>query len=73
MALAGLFTAFSTLGLDSLIARNVVQDPSSRDAVLGTALTLRVVAGVCKIAWITRPDEAITRLVVALVSVGIVA
>ena len=79
MALAGLFTAFATLGLDGLIVRNVVQDPSSRDTVLGTALTLRLAAGLVTItliqgvAWLVRPDEATTRLVVALVSVGIVA
>ena len=39
----GLFIALSTLGLDGVIVRELVKDQSKRDALLGTAFTLKLI------------------------------
>lgn len=38
-----LFTAFATLGLDSIVVRELVKDDSQRDVLLGTSFTLKLV------------------------------
>lgn len=42
LSFASMFTIFSTLGLDSLIVRELVRNKYSRDAILGTAIYLRI-------------------------------
>jgi len=74
IALASIFSALSTLGLDGLIVRDVVRKPAARGEILGTALVLRLGAGMITImliqvmAWIARPDDTVVRVVVAFVS-----
>lgn len=41
-----LFTAIATLGLDSIVVRELVKDPSQRDVLLGTAFTLKLIGAV---------------------------
>lgn len=41
LSFVGLFGAFSKLGLDGIIVRNIVSDPEERDKVIGTSLGLR--------------------------------
>lgn len=38
-----LFTAFATLGLDSIVVRELVKDDSQRDVLLGTSFVLKLV------------------------------
>lgn len=38
-----LFTAFATLGLDSIVVRELVKDDSQRDVLLGTSFALKLV------------------------------
>src|SRR6056297_4280649 len=45
MSFVALFGAFAKLGLDGIVVRNAVQDPDSRDELLGTAFGLRVIGG----------------------------
>lgn len=40
---AGLFTAIATLGLDSIIIRELVKDESKRDILLGTSFILKII------------------------------
>ncbi|MDP3051062.1 MAG: oligosaccharide flippase family protein, partial [Eubacteriales bacterium] len=42
IAIVGLFSAFSKLGLDGIVVRNIVRDPSSKDEILGTACVLKI-------------------------------
>ncbi|MDQ2179824.1 flippase [Marinifilum sp. D714] len=42
ISFVALFGAFSKLGLDNIIVRNLVQDNSKRDLVLGTSLVMRL-------------------------------
>ena len=39
----GLFMAIATLGLDGIVVRELVKDQSKRDALLGTAFTLKLI------------------------------
>jgi O-antigen/teichoic acid export membrane protein len=41
MSFVGLFGAFSKLGLDSIIVRNLVRAPDEKNEILGTSLVLR--------------------------------
>ena len=42
----GLFTAIATLGLDSIVVRELVKDESRRDEIIGTAFWLKVMGAV---------------------------
>ena len=42
---ASIFTVISTLGLDSILARDLVRNPKSSNKVLGTAATLQAMCG----------------------------
>ncbi len=41
----GLFMAFSTLGLDSIVVRELVKNEQSKDVLLGTAFILKLIGG----------------------------
>ncbi|MGE4511215.1 MAG: flippase [Sulfurimonadaceae bacterium] len=42
----GLFTAIATLGLDGIVMRELVKDPSRRDELIGTAFWLKLVGAI---------------------------
>lgn len=42
----GLFSALATLGLDSIVVRNIVQNIEERNKLLGTAFILKLVGGI---------------------------
>lgn len=44
MSFVGLFLAFSTLGLDSIVVRELVKSPSDQKIILGTAFRLKIMA-----------------------------
>jgi PST family polysaccharide transporter len=73
-ALVGLLSAFSTLGLESILLRDLVREPARRGEMLGTAMALRLVgAGACTllavaVVVVMRPGDATARTVVALVA-----
>ena len=46
MAFAALFGAFATLGLDSVVVRELIRGELDAGAILGTAATLRLAAGI---------------------------
>ncbi len=60
---AALFSPLARLGLDQIVVRDIVRDPASRDAILGTAFALKAVAGAALVPVITiaavlaRPDD----------------
>nr|WP_269781397.1 flippase [Photobacterium phosphoreum] len=47
-----LFVAFSTLGLDGIIIRELVKDESKRDKLLGTGFILKIVASILVVIFI---------------------
>lgn len=72
------FSAFCTLGINSLLVKELVDHPDEEGRVLGTALMLRAISSVLSaitivaIVCVIDRDEPNTILVVALCSVGMV-
>jgi O-antigen/teichoic acid export membrane protein len=73
LSFVGLFTAVTTLGLDGIVIRNLSSRKWNEGEVMGTAFTLRMVAGVLTMGAVTATifsvnDEWITQLAVLVVS-----
>ena len=76
LSFAGLFTVFATLGLDSIVVRNIVRQPAEKDEILGTTFGLRLMGG-CFVVFLAvtavslvRPGEGMTKLLVAIIAAG---
>jgi O-antigen/teichoic acid export membrane protein len=71
-----IFSVFATLGLDSIVVRNIVRDASCRDEVLGSALTLKLTGGLVTFLlslatiFFIRPGEDLTHWLVAIIATG---
>jgi len=67
-----LFAALATMGLDNIVVRNIVRDPSCRDETLGTAFVLKFLGGVATLfltlatILILRPDDSLTHWLVVI-------
>ena len=78
IAFTAIFSAFSTLGLDSIVVRELVRAPSLRDELLGTAFALKVAGGlVCLVVTAVaigyaRPAEPLTAALVFISAGGFV-
>jgi len=75
IAFAGLFGVFSTLGLNTILVRELVKQPERRDEIIGTALSMMLISGfifclasICSIYFI-RPDDHLSLLLVSILSV----
>lgn len=75
IAFVALFAAFSTLGLDSFVVRDIVRDPASRNETLGSAFVLKllgsaatILASVAAIVMMRRDDTLVWVLVAITVS-----
>lgn len=71
-----LFSSIGQLGLDAVVVRNIVRDPSSRDQALGSAFLLKLVGGAAALVLILatiftiRPDDRLTQTLVAISGLG---
>ncbi len=78
VAYVSLFSVLATLGLDTLVVRDLVRDPARRDEILGTAFGLRLVGAVvaCLAAAaaisVQRPADELVRLIVLLLATGLI-
>jgi polysaccharide transporter, PST family len=78
MSFVILFTTISTLGLSSIVVRDLVTSPKSTHQILGTTLVLRLVGGLiaCFLAigamMFIRPGDSLTGVLVALSAAGLV-
>jgi PST family polysaccharide transporter len=77
-AFVALFSTLSTLGLDAIVVRSIVQEPDNKANILGTTFLLKLLGGLLSILLsvgfisVVRPDDKITiNLVAILASVGI--
>jgi O-antigen/teichoic acid export membrane protein len=73
LSFVGLFTAISTLGLDNIVIRNLSSEEWAEGEVMGTAFTLRMVAGVLTMGAVGATvlsvnDDWTTQLAVLVVS-----
>ena len=53
ISFASIFATISTLGLDNLLIRELVKEPDKRDALLGSAFTLKIIGAIISFALIT--------------------
>ncbi len=70
-----LFWAFSTLGMDSILVRELVRSPEKRDALLGTTLVLRGFSSLVMLGLIggilqVTESDAVVRVSVLIIAFG---
>ena len=76
-AFAGLFGSVATLGLDSLVIREMVKDPTRQDELLGTAFILKLIAGIATLIFIisaitiVKPGEYQTIWIVSIIAANV--
>jgi len=75
-AFAGLFGSFATLGLDSILIRELVSHPKRQHELMGSAFVMKLIAGVVAMSiailaiFFVRPNEVDVLTMVAIVSAG---
>ena len=78
IAFVALFAPLATLGLDNIVVRTIVRDPSHKEETLGTAFMLKAMGGILMpvIAVISisllRPGDDLARWLVGITAAGIV-
>ncbi|MFZ2844437.1 flippase [Psychrobacter sp.] len=70
-----LFTAVATLGLDSIVVRELVRDESQRDVLLGTSFTLKLIGSICilPLLWVAvqfTSNDSYTNLLIFIIASG---
>ena len=77
-AFGGLFGSLATLGLDSIVVRELVKHPERHDELMGSAFRLKLLGGVVALALsliaiaVVKPGETFTMVLVACTSVGFI-
>jgi PST family polysaccharide transporter len=78
LAFAGLFGAFAALGLDSIVVRDIVSNPTNKDEVLGTAFALKLIGGggswlmALGAIFIMRPGDRLAHSIVGIAAAGLI-
>lgn len=78
LAFVALFSAFATLGLDNIVVRDIVRDPSCKDEILGTAFILKLIGGGSALLLATfgilllRPNDSLAIWLVGIIATGMV-
>ncbi len=78
VAFVSLFGTLATLGLDSIIVRDIVREPSCKDEILGTAFVLKLISGIATLLLtigtisLLRPNDNLTRWLVAIMAAGLI-
>jgi len=74
LAFVALFTAVANLGFNSIVVRDLVQDPSKIETTMGTAFVLSVLGGLSALCLsmltisYARPDDVLAKFIVVLLS-----
>jgi O-antigen/teichoic acid export membrane protein len=78
MAIVALFSAISSMGLNSVVVRDLISAPDSANSTLGTAFALQTVGGVVALALAAgavitlRPDDDVAKLMVVILGMSLV-
>jgi O-antigen/teichoic acid export membrane protein len=78
IALVSMFSTFATLGLDSIVVRNLVRHPGETDKILGTTFALRVLSGsvafflIIGTTLVLSPKDVLTQWLVGITSAGMI-
>lgn len=76
LALAMIFSTLASLGLDGIVIRDIVKDPSSRDETLGTAFVMKLGAGIISVlvtagtVYLLKPGNTLVFWMVVLTAAG---
>jgi polysaccharide transporter, PST family len=76
MAFVGLFAPLASLGLDSIVVREIVREPLRKNEILGTAFGLKLLSGLLTICVTTatiiilRPGDILSRWLVGIMATG---
>ena len=76
MAFVALFSPISTLGLNAVVIRYIVSNPSERDKIIGTTFWLKIIGGIASLllaiscVYLFRNDDNLTILLVAILATG---
>jgi O-antigen/teichoic acid export membrane protein len=73
ISFASIFATISTLGLDNLLIRELVKEPDKRDALLGSAFTLKIIGAIISFALIAiallfSNDSAYTVILILIIA-----
>jgi len=77
-AIVMIVAPIAMLGLDDISIRHMLQDPTSRDEVLGTSFVMMIVGGVAAfslalaIIYLARPEDLLARWLVGIIAAGTV-
>jgi O-antigen/teichoic acid export membrane protein len=78
LAFVALFSSLASLGLDGIVVRDIVREPSSRDETLGSAFVLKFVGGIATLLLtvasiaLLRPADGLTLWLVGITAAGTV-
>jgi PST family polysaccharide transporter len=78
IAFVALFAPFATIGLDKIVVRNILRNPSMIDETLGTAFVLKLIAGLFTsclavgLVFLIRPTDNLTRWLVGITGLGLI-
>lgn len=78
IAFVALFSTFATLGLDSIVVRNIVRDPSCKEETLASAFVLKLVGGLVTLLLaigtilLLRPEDNLVHWMVGIIAAGTV-
>ncbi|UJS18595.1 MAG: flippase [Candidatus Jettenia sp.] len=78
VAFVMLFSAIATLGLDGIVVRDIVREPSKKNEILGTTFVLRLIGGsvafllsVAVISFI-RSQDALIKWLIGIIAAGMI-
>lgn len=78
LAVVALFSSVVGLGLDNIVIRNIVRDPSSKYETLGTAFALKLFSGTIMVIitvgaiFLFRPNDNLTHWLVGIIAAGMI-
>jgi PST family polysaccharide transporter len=78
LAFVGMFSPLAVLGMDAIVIRDIVRDPTQKDEILGSAFGLRLAGAGSAVAFavigifLVRPDDTVTQVLVVISSMGLI-
>lgn len=78
LAFVGMFSPLAVLGMDAIVIRDIVRDPSQKDEILGSAFGLRLAGAGSAVAFavmgifLVRPEDTVTQVLVVISSMGLI-
>lgn len=78
LAFTMLFCPIGDLGLDGVVQREILLDPSSKDKAIGTSFVLTAIGGLLTVVFAVtgiffiRPTDTLTHLLVLIMAVGLI-